>query len=348
MKAIQKFLESLKKKESNSIIGLDLGTYSLKMVEIELKGNKPILRGFAQARTFETAIVNYLINDESLLTTNLKNLISNFKPLSNRVFLSLPFELTIYGKISISNPDALKEIEKQINDEIPYKIEDVYYSYYIIPDKVGFSVHYLVSKKENINKIDNILKKVNLSLENVDADFVNIHNFLEFLYGPENKAVIDLGREKAKIHFSNKDIPLYTRELSNLGIKQIKQKIVKDLKVTTDMAERFLHNPPNDSRKEKIKGIYKEFIKNLVDEINFSIEIVKSKYNFMPDVIYLIGGGARIPEINKILGSLLNLEVREIDIRDKITISEYIDPKYLKTICTQGALALAAGMKEFI
>jgi len=348
MKAISRFFEGLKKNKGNSVIGLDLGTYSLKMVEIELKGNKPILRGFAQARTFETAIVNYLINDEALLTTNLKNLISNFKPLSNRVFLSLPFELTIYGKISISNPDTLKEIEMQINEEIPYKIEDVYYSYFIIPEKVGFTVHYLVSKKENIDKVDNILKKVNLSLENVDVDFVNIHNFLEFLYGAENKAVIDLGMEKAKIHFSNKDVPLYTRELFNLGIKQIKQKIVKELKVTTDMAERFLHNPPKDSRREKIREIYKEFIKNLVDEINFGIELVRSKYNFEPDVIYLIGGGARIPEINKILSSLLNLEVKEIDIKDKITISEHIDPKYLKTICTQGALALATGIKEFI
>ncbi|MGC9017171.1 MAG: pilus assembly protein PilM [Caldimicrobium sp.] len=348
MKFLKNFLEKFSKPSRRSYLGLDLGSYALKVAEVSLEGDRPILKGFCQAKTFETAIVNQIINDQILLSSNLKNLFSNLNPSSRNVFLSLPFELTIFGKFSANSPELLKEIEKYINDELPYKIEEVYYSYFIIPEKNEYQIYYLASKKDNIEKIQNILSELGYSLENVDGDFVNMHNFLEYLYGPENKAVIDLGNERIKIHFSNKDAPVYTRELFNLSFKNLKTQVIKELKITTDMAERFLHNPPPDSRGKKIKEIYKNFFKSLVEEINFGIEIVKSKYNFSPEVIYLVGGGAKIPGINSILFDLLNLEIRKIDIKNKIGVSENIDPKYLNTITTQGVFALAAAIKEFI
>lgn len=348
MNFLKNFISKIVQPSEVSRLGLDLGSYSLKIAEVSLEGDRPILKGFSQARTFETAIVNQIVNDESLLLSNLKNLFSNFNPTSRAVFLSLPFELTIFGKFSINNPEDFKEIEKHINDEIPYKLEDVFYSYFIMPEKSGYEVYYLVSKKDNIEKVQNVLSGLGYFLENVDADFVNIHNFLEYLYGPENKAVIDLGNEKVKVHFSNKEVPIYTRELFNLGFKILKTQVMKELKITSDMAERFLFNPPMDTRGIKIKEIYKKYFKSLIEEINFGIEIVKSKYNFSPEVIYLVGGGAKIPGIHSLLMDLLKIEIRKIDIRNKIAISENIHPKYLNTILTQGIFALAAAIKEFI
>ncbi len=346
------FLKFLKEKITKPLkisrIGLDLGSYSLKVAEVSLEGNQPVLKGFSQAKTFETAIVNQIVNDEALLFSNLKNLFSNFKPTSNIIYLSLPFELTIFGKFSVNNPEAFNEIEKYINKEIPYKLEDVYYSYFILPEKGSYEIYYLVSKKDNINKIQKILSGLGYSLDNVDSDFVNIHSFLEYLYGPENKAVIDLANEKVNIHYSNKEVPVYTRELFNLGLKHLKTRVMKELKVSSDMAERFLYKPPDDSRGKIIKEFYKEYLKSLVKEIYFGIEIVKSKYNLNPEVIYLVGGGAKIPGIDSILFELLRIEIRKIDIRHKIAISKNIDPNYLNIITTQGAFALAAAVKEFI
>ncbi len=348
MKFLKYFLSKLAQSPRVSHLGLDLGSYSLKVAEVSLKGDRPLLKGFSQAKTFDTAIVNNIVNDQVLLTSNLKNLFSNLNPATHSVFLSLPFEVTIFGKFSVSNPEAFKEIEKQINDEIPYRVEDVYYSYFIMPEKNGYEVYYLVAKKDNIEKIMNVLSTLGYSLENVDADFINVHNFLEYLYGPENKAVLDLGNEKVKIHFSNKEVPLYTRELFNLGFKTIKAQIMKELKITSDMAERFLFNPPSDARGMKIKEIYINYFKTLIEEINLGIEIVKSKYHFSPEVLYLVGGGAKIPDIHSLLSNLLKVEVRKIDIKNKIDISENIDPKYLNTILTQGIFALAAAIKDFI
>jgi type IV pilus assembly protein PilM len=348
MKILKDLFQKFSRNEKNNFIGLDIGSYSIKMVEISLSGDKPTLNGFCQARTFETTIINQIVNDEQLLRTNLKNIFTNFQPKTHRIFLSIPYELTIFGKFSVNSPEALQEIEKQINDEIPYKLDDVYYSYFILPEKGSYDVYYLVAKKDNIDKVHNIFKSLNYNLENIDADFINLHNFFEFLYGQENRAIIDWGHEKIKIHFSNKDVPVYTRELFNLGFKELKNKVVKDLKVTHDMAERYLHNPPADTRGLKIKEFYKDFIKKLLEEVKFGGEIVKTKYGVWPEVFYIIGGGARIPGIHSLISDLLKVEVRKVTINKKINISENIDPNYLNTISTQGIMALATAMKELI
>jgi len=348
MGLIKKILGRLSKLRGQTYLGVDLGSYALKVAEISVEGDQPILKGFTQARTFENTLVNHMVNDPALLISNLKNLFSNLNPPPSPIFLSLPYELTIFGKFSITDPQAITEIEKQINDEIPYKLEDVYYSYFIMPEKEKFDLYYLVTKRDNLEKLKQVFLDLGFSLENVDADFINMHNFLEYLYGPENKAVIDLGEAKIKIHFANKEVPFYTRELFNLGFKNLKAQIMKEFKITADRAERDLHLPPSNSKGNKIKEMYVEYIKTLVNEINFGIEITRSKYNFSPEVIYLIGGGAKIPGIHSLLRELIGIEVREIDVRERIRIDKNIEPSYLKTITTQGALALASAIKEFI
>ncbi|MEN3039432.1 MAG: pilus assembly protein PilM [Candidatus Kryptonium sp.] len=334
--------------ERESYLGFDLGTYSIKVAEVASHKNEIILKGFAQSKTFENTIVNQIINDEQLLKTNIKNLISNFQPGTNVIYLAIPYEITIYGKFSTNNPESSQLIEKQINDEIPYKIEDVYFSYFIMPEKGSFTVYYLVSKKDNIDKIKRIFSDINFKLENIDADFINLHNFLEYLYGPENKLIIDWGNEKVKLYFSNKDTPVYTRELFNLGFKHFKNEIMKNFRLTPDIIDKLIHSPPEDQRKSQIKEVYKEYIKKLAEEIKFGIEISRSKYNLNPEVAYIIGGGARIPNIHKILSELLKLDIKEIKIEKKLRISEHIDRRYLSIINTQGVLAVATAAKEFI
>lgn len=348
MKFLKKISQTVIPHKPLSLLGFDMGTYSIKLAEVFQKKDEIILNGFSQVKTFENTVINQIVKDEQLLTTNIKNLLANFNPHSNRAYLSLPYEIIIYGKFTINNPESAQVIEKQINDEIPYKIEDVYFSYFIIPEKGSHTVYYLVSKKDNIEKIQNIFLNLNIRLENIDADFINLHNFLEFLYGPENKVIVDWGNDKIKLYFSNKEVPVYTRELFNLGFKQLKSEIQKEFKVTYDMAERYIHNPPSDNRRKIIKDLLKEYIKRLVDEIKFGIEIARSKYNLNPEIFYIIGGGARLPGIHRILSELLKIEVREIKIEQKIKLSENIDPQYLEVLNTQGLLSIATAVKEFI
>lgn len=348
MKKLVNVFQGINRKHKKAFLGLDVGTYSIKLAEIALIKDTPILEGFSQVKTFENTVINKIINNSELLKTNLKNLFYNFSPKSKEIFYALPYELTIFGNFPINNPEAIPEIEKGINDEIPYKIEDIYFSYFVFPEKDSFKIYYLVSKKENIDNIKAIISELTYTLENINADFIILHNFLEYLYGPEEKGIIDWGYEKVKIHFSNKDTPIFTRELFKLGLKQLRKEIANELKIPMDLAEKIAHAPPNDTMGKKVKEIYIKYIKQLVEEIKISIDIVQKKFNLNPSVFYLIGGGARLPNLYEILSRLLRIPVKSIKIEEKLRISENIDKNYLKIINTQGILAVATAIQEFI
>ncbi|MFN3568332.1 MAG: pilus assembly protein PilM [Caldimicrobium sp.] len=344
----QKLSKFTSKISNSSNLGLDVGTYSLKLAEISIKNNRPVLEGFSQAKVYENTIINKLIQNSEILKTVLKNQFQNFSPKTHKIFYALPHELTLFGNFNIDNPNDLHAIKKQIDDEIPYQVDDVYYSYFTFPEKNYFIVYYLVSKKDNIDLIRNILAELNYSVENINVDSILFHNFLEFLYGQEEKLIIDWGETKINLHFTNKDLPIFTRELFKLGIKQIKKEVMSELKVPLDIAEKMIHNTPDDERKSIIKKILINYIKSLVEEIQITIDLVQKKYNVNPTKFYLVGGGARIGNILKILSELLKVNFQEIKIEEKIGLSDNIDRDYLKIINTQGVLAVAAAVEPFI
>ncbi len=337
-------LKSLRK----GALGINLGNFSIKIAEVKVIKDKPVLTGFVQGRTFEDVILNGIINDMSLLATNIKNILENLDFHIKNVNISLPYELVIFDHFKMESLPQPEEIKNKINEEIPYKIEDVYYSYYILPEENIYKIFYLVAKKDIIDQYINLMDRLNLKINNIDGDFINLYNMIEFLYGPKNKLIIDWGYSKIKILVSNNQYPVYSRELFNLGIKNLEQKIIKNLKVYPEVAENLIVNPKKSEQFDLLKKEYIEYIKEVKEEIEYSLEFVKERFGVNVETIFLTGGGARIPDIDSIMTDLLDIETQKIKIEDKIGIDSNIDPEYLEIINSQGAIAVATAIRDFI
>ena len=335
--------------KKDSLLAVDFGSYSLKLAEFQIVGREPILTGFVQARTFENSLSNGIINDEKLLRVNFKNLVNNLAPASKKIYFSLPYELVIMGNFKGRDEVLEKaEIKEKINDEIPYKIEDVYYSYYILPESEEYKVHYLVAKKNVIDKYIEFFNNLGYQVVNIDVDFVNLHNLAEYLYGEFPKLIIDWGFSKIKLFFSDKTTPVYARELFLLGLKTLKDKLKDKLGIFPEDAEKLMVDPVSGDKKEEVKEIFKDYLKEVMKELEYGLEVASRKYNLEVNDIYLVGGGARIPGIKELIAKEFNKEVFTFDIRKKIKVDENIHPEYLDIINTQGAIAVGIGIKDFI
>ncbi len=339
-----------KKFKKEGFLSFDLGSFYIKIAEVQKEGGYPVLTGFIRGKTFNNAIINGIINDEAILYTNIKLLLDSFKSPIKKVYLSLPYDLVILGNFSIKDVENLKALEEKIDEEIPYKIEDVYYDYYAIPYEGSYNVFYLVSKKNIIDSYVKFFTKLGLELVNIDADIINLHNYTEYLYGEENKLIIDWGYSKIKLFFCEKKGPVYGRELLNLGFKKFISKVAKELKISLETAEKLVVNPSKNEKRIKIIEFYKEYIKEFIKEIEYSLALLLNKFNFRPQIIYLTGGGAAIPNIEAVLSKFLNVPIKSLVVNknNKLKISTNIDPDYLSIIGTQGALAIATAIKDFI
>jgi len=182
---------------------------------------------------------------------------------------------------------------------------------------------------------------------NIDADFVNLHNLIEVIYGEKTKVIVDWGDSKIKLLFCEKEVPIYSRELFNLGMKNLRKDIIKNLKVDVDTAEALIVNPERDSHPE-VKKIYKNYIKEVLDELETTIKFVTGKFNLTIENIFLVGGGANIPNIGEILNNSLKINTQTIDLKKFVKFSDNFDPDYTKIVNTQGAIAVATAMRDFI
>jgi type IV pilus assembly protein PilM len=329
------------------ILAFDLGSYSIKIAEVQIVKGEPILTNFVRGRTYKNVIINGIINDFQYLLSNIQNILDVFKSNTKIVNLSLSYDLVIFDSFKSPHIPNEEEIKTKINDEIPYKIEDVYYSYYIIPKKDFYQVFYLIAKKEIIEQYENLIKTLEYQANNIDADFVNLHNLIETIYGEKTKVIVDWGDSKIKLLFCEKEVPIYSRELFNLGIKNLRKDIIKILKVDFDTAEALIVNPERDNQPE-VKKIYKNYIKEVLEELETTIKFVTGKFNLTIENIFLVGGGANIPNISEIFSESLKINTQIIDLKKLVKFSDNFDPDYTKIINTQGAIAVATAMRDFI
>ncbi len=332
----------------DGILAFDLGSYSIKIAEIQIEKGNPILTKFIQGRTYKNVIVNGIINDPQYLLINIKNIFENLGSFFKIGNISLPYDLVIFDFFKTSHIPTEEEIRAKINEEIPYKIEDINYSYYIIPKKDFYQIFYIVAKKDIIEQYETLLKELACEPNNIDADFINLHNLAEFFYAERPKAIIDWGYSKIKVLFCDSEFPIYSRELYNLGFKNLKKNIIKELKVDSEMAENLIINPKRGAYYNQLKDIYLNYIKEALSEIDYTIKFVIDKFKISIEIIFLVGGGARIPKICDIAKDILKIETTVFNIENKIKVSNNIDPEYLKIINTQGAIAIATGLREFI
>lgn len=332
----------------SGILAFDFGSYSIKIAEIQIEKGNPVLTKFIQGRTYKNVIINGIINDPQHLLINIKNIFENLGTSFRIGNISLPYDLVIFDSFKTSHIPTEEEIRSKINEEIPYKIEDINYSYYIIPKKDFYQIFYLVAKKDIIDQYETLLKELACEPNNIDADFINLHNLAEFLYAEKPKAIIDWGYSKIKVLFCDSEFPIYSRELFNLGFKNLKRTIIKELKVDSEMAENLIVNPKKGTYYNQLKDIYINYVKEALNEIDYTIKFVMDKFKIPIEIIFLVGGGARIPKICDIAKDILKIETTIFTIQNKIKVSNNIDPEYLKVINTQGVIAIAAGLRDFI
>lgn len=114
------------------------------------------------------------------------------------------------------------------------------------------------------------------------------------------------------------------------------------------MAENLIVNPKKGTYYNQLKDIYINYVKEALNEIDYTIKFVMDKFKIPIEIIFLVGGGARIPKICDIAKDILKIETAIFTIQNKIKVSNNIDPEYLKVINTQGAIAIAAGLRDFI
>jgi type IV pilus assembly protein PilM len=361
--------------KKNRLVGLDIGSHSIKLVEIDDSKKGLILKNFGIIGLPKDVIVEGSIKEVGVAASAIKTLIKNLNIKNKNVAISISGFSVIVKKISISKREE-SELESSIHEEaeqyIPFDISDVNLDYEIltIPDEEAtgekaegeegaaikresdiMDVMLVAAKKDIIEDYESLIQLAGLNPMIMDVDAFAIQNAYEVSSGKTSGcyAIINVGAEELGINTVKNGISIFTRD-SSYGGSQITDAIMSKFNVSYEDAERIKLGGTkiDDKQKTALEEIFTTMISGWVQEIKRALDFLSTTYPDESIEKILVGGGAhRIPGFLKYLETETEIPVEELNPFSSLQINEKIfDPEYLSYIAPQAAVAVGLALRS--
>lgn len=210
--------------KKQSLVGLDIGSHTIKVVELEAQPNKSYhLAHWGISPPLAEAIVDGEIMDRQLVTDAISNLLDSRGIKSRQVVAAVSGRAVIVKKIAmarLSPEDAQQAVYWEAEQHVPYDINDVSLDFEILGpvpnDPKQMQVLLVAAKKEMVLSFSDLIREAGLQPLIVDVDSFAVQNALETNYdfGPEEVvAILNIGAEITNIDIVKAGVPYFTKDL---------------------------------------------------------------------------------------------------------------------------------------
>lgn len=300
--------------KEKSIVGLDIGSYSIKAVELKIKEKGDTTRYEVQKIGYEPlphdAIVEGTIIDSTAVNETIKLLFENAKISSRDVAIAISGNSVIIKKIALPAMDEQELAESIIweaKHNIPYNYEETNVDYHVIrsPRSAEGMVDILLvaAKKDKIANYSNAVSMARKNLVAIEVDIFSLINAFEINY-PEifkekTVALVNMGANITNVGIVERGVPQLFRDLA-LGGYFFTENIRKELNVSFEEAEAALKGIPGKNiNADQFASVLTMYIRDLLDEMEktFSFYEAGEKRERRIEQIFLSGGLALIPNM---------------------------------------------------
>jgi len=348
--------------KKNQLIGIDIGSYSIKIVEIEHKKKEKVLKNIGIAYLPLLAVSPSGIRDSEAVKTAISNLFQNLKIKNKKVAIGLSASSIITKKISLVESEELN-LEEVIKEEaerfIPFDMDEIYLDYDIMDtiyeeneEIARLEIIVVASKKDLVESYVKILKEINLAPSIVDVDILAMQNVFE-LSNPNIDIekiylLVDIGASTINTNAVKGNISLFIRSSQTGGIS-ITKRIMKEFQIGFEEAEKIKFGiiELEGDQKKKVRNIFRETVEEWVNEIRGNIQFIHNSYPGEEiEKIFITGGSTNILNLEKFFEKELELPVERLDPFSGLTIDKNIDPSYLDFIKAQSTIAVGLGLRK--
>ncbi|RPJ01900.1 MAG: type IV pilus assembly protein PilM, partial [Deltaproteobacteria bacterium] len=311
------------------IIGLDIGSSSIKLVELKEEKAGYRLQNLALAPLPPEAIVDGALMDSVTIIDAIKDLMAQGKTKTKNVATSVSGHSVIVKKITLpfmTDAELEESIQWESERYIPFDINDVNIDFQILGSDVEnpevMEVILVAAKKDIINDYVAVVMEAGLNPIIIDVDAFALENMLAINYDLEKGEVIaiaNVGASVTSINILKNNVSAFTRDLFKGG-NQITEEIQRQLHIDFDEAERVKVGSKIDGTWQPVvQKVLKEASESLAAEIGSSLDFFQSSSTYEKiSKLYLGGGGSKIKEFDILLQQQIGVPVEVINPFKKI------------------------------
>ena len=339
-----------------ALVGLDIGSSSIKAVELKSSKQGYELVSFGLEPLAQDTVVDGAIMDAPLVAGAISSIFEQQKIKTKNVATSVSGHSVIVKRVTLpamTEEELFDRIQTEASQHIPFDIADVNLSYQLLESVDSqMDVLLVAVKKDKILNHTNVLAQAGKTPTVVDIDAFALQNCFEVNYDPDpgqTVALLNIGASVMNINIVRGGIPLFTRDVS-VGGNQYTDALQKELDLSFEDAERL-------KKGESIAGVAEEHRATILRSVSdiLVLEIQKTFDFFRATAsgeniqrIYLAGGTARVPGLVDLLREEFAMPVEELYPFRKIVINPgRHNEEEIRRLAPRLAIAVGLALRSF-
>ena len=345
------------KRGNKSMVGVDIGSSSVKAVELRGKGGDFQLLSLGYEVLQPDSVVDGQIMELNAVSTAIGNIFNEHKIKTTQVAAGVNGHSVIVKNIVLPQmtEDELQEsFAWHAEEHIPFDISDVNLDYHVTgstPDEI----HVLMAACKR-DKVANLKQTIQLAGKQpavIDVDAFALQNCYELNYDPQPGhivALLNIGASTTNINILNGARSVFTRDAS-FGGNQYTSLLQKELGLTFDQAERVKRGMPvpDDVEHREIEPILDTVSDILALEIQKTMDFYRATVEDGESAVQRIlvsGGGSKLKGLVEFLSKRFEMPVEMFDPFRKIRVdSRGFDPEYMREIVPEMAIAVGLALR---
>jgi type IV pilus assembly protein PilM len=342
--------------KSKSLVGLDIGSSSVKAVELKQTKQGFELVSFGLEPLAQDTVVDGAIMDAPSVAEKISAIFDTQGIKSKEVATSVSGHSVIVKRVPMqlmTEEELFDHIQAEASQHIPFDIADVNLSYQLLDTTDNqMDVLLVAVKKDKILNHTNVLAQAGKTPIVVDIDAFALQNCFEMNYEPDPGqvvALLNIGASVMNINIVRGWTPLFTRDVS-VGGNQYTDALQKELDLSYDDAERLKMGGSRPGVTDEQRGqILRSVSDILILEIQKTFDFFRataSGENIRR--IYVAGGTARVPGLLDLLREEFAMPVEELYPFRKIVINPgRHDESQLRELAPRLAIAVGLALRSF-
>ena len=348
----------LYRKLSKGLIGVDISSTSVKVLELSVKNNRYWVESYALVPLPEGSVVEKNILNPEAVGDALERAVNLANVQSTDVALAVPTSMVITKIIEMDADMNDDEREIQIRDDaeqyIPFPLDEASLDFEVLPDRLAnpnrVNVLLVATRIENVEARSEALELGGLTPKIADVESFAIENAFKVFsdtlpMGVNTVGILDIGHTMTTLSVMQNNKVIYTRE-QVFGGKQLTQEIQNRYGLSFEEAGRAKKSRtlPDDYDIEVLEPFLEAVVQQAARSLQFFFS--SSQFNEI-DHILLAGGNANIPGLAKLLQQKLGYRVTIANPFLQMGFSPQIDIKKIENDASSLMVACGLALRSF-
>lgn len=344
--------------KKKSTAGLDIGSSSIKMVELEGKLNNLSLVSLGFENLPGDTIIDGQIMELNVVSDVIRSVCSNHQVSADNVVTGVSGHSVILKNIVLprmSQEELEESIDWHAEEHIPYDLADVSLDYQVtFETEESTNVLIAACKRDRIDNVKQAIQLAGKTPVVIDVDTFALQNCYEVNYLPTEDDVVTLlniGASTMNVNIVQGTRSLFTRDIT-VGGSQFTDVLQRSLGLNFQEAEAVKRGVV-----DAVEGIEEKSIEPLMNNVTevVAMEIQKT-FDFyrattednetVVQKILISGGGSKLAGLAEELAHRLELPVEVLNPFRNIKVDDKkFDPEYMSEIVPEMAVAVGLAVR---